>query len=175
MKAGVTIRSEEPGDAAEVFAIHEAAFGGDAEARLVAALRQEGDLALALTAFAESPVGQVVGHVAFPRLLLEGSDVKAVALAPLAIHPDWQNAGIGTALVRTGLGMLRERGEDLVLVRGHLTYYPRFGFSTDAAQRFRTPYDGLGMHALALTERGERASGEIRYPPAFARILGGPS
>jgi putative acetyltransferase len=167
MRAGITIRPEEPDDRDGVFAVHEAAFGGHAEARLVAALRDEGDLALGLTAFADRPVG----HVAFPRLTLEGSDLKAVALAPLAILPAFQNAGIGTALVEAALRMLRERGEDLVLVRGHLTYYPRFGFSTDFASHFRTPYDGPGMHALALTERGQGSSGTIHYPPAFARLL----
>jgi len=167
MRAGITIRPEEPDDRDGVFAVHEAAFGGHAEARLVAALRDEGDLALGLTAFADRPVG----HVAFPRLTIEGSDLKVVALAPLAILPTFQNAGIGTALVEAALRMLRERGEDLVLVRGHLTYYPRFGFSTDFAGRFRTPYDGPGMHALALTERGAAASGVVHYPPAFARLL----
>jgi putative acetyltransferase len=167
VRPGIAIRPEEPGDAEGVFAVHEAAFGGAAEARLVAALREEGDLALGLTAFGDRPVG----HIAFPRLTLEGSDLKAVALAPLAILPAFQNHGIGTALVEAALRMLRERGEDLVLVRGHLTYYPRFGFSTEFASRFRTPYDGPGMHALALSERGQDASGRVHYPPAFARLL----
>lgn len=167
MRAGIVIRPEEPGDHAGIFAVHEAAFGGDAEARLVAALREEGDLALALTAFTDRPVG----HAAFPRLTLKGSDLKVVALAPLAILPGWQNDGIGTALVRTALARLREEGEDLVLVRGHPTYYPRFGFSAAFARRLRTPYDGPAMHAQALSERGEAAEGIVRYPPAFARLL----
>jgi putative acetyltransferase len=114
VRPGIAIRPEEPGDAEGVFAVHEAAFGGAAEARLVAALREEGDLALGLTAFGDRPVG----HIAFPRLTLEGSDLKAVALAPLAILPAFQNHGIGTALVEAALRMLRERGEDLVWCAG---------------------------------------------------------
>ena len=62
-------------------------------------------------------------------------------------------------------------GEDVVLVRGHLAYYPRFGFSVAAAQAFRTPYDGPNMHALALTRAGGRPPGGVSYPPAFAALL----
>lgn len=166
MSAPVVIRLEEAADRDGVRRVHEAAFGGSAEAGLVWALRELGDLALALVAAADAPVG----HAAFPRLAMEGSALRVTALAPLAVLPGWHRRGIGTALVRTALEHLVAMGEDVVLVRGHLAYYPRFGFSVAAAQAFRTPYDGPNMHALALTRRGREAAGRVSYPPAFAAL-----
>jgi putative acetyltransferase len=171
MRDGVVIRLEEDADRPGIRAIHEAAFGGPAEANLVEALREEGDLVLALTAFADRPVG----HIAFPRLTLEGSDLRVVALAPLAVLPGRHRAGIGTGLVRIALETLTARGEDFVLVRGHPPYYARFGFAPEPARRVRTPYDEPALQALALSERGREAAGLVHYPPAFARLLGGRS
>jgi putative acetyltransferase len=164
--APFAIRPEEAGDRAGIRAVHEAAFGGSAEAALVDALREAGDLRLALVAAAaDGPVG----HVAFPRLLIEGG-VRAVALAPLAVLPEWHGRGVGIALVKAALGRLRASGEDLVLVRGHPAYYRRFGFSPDA-RALRTPWDGPYMQALALTPRGREIAGPVAYPPAFAALL----
>jgi putative acetyltransferase len=107
------IRPEEAGDHSGIRAVHRAAFGGPAQAALVDALREAGDLVLALVAAAGGPVG----HVAFPRLTIEGGGARVVALAPLAVLPDWHGCGVGTGLVKAGLNWLREAGEDLVMVR----------------------------------------------------------
>ncbi|HEY8384411.1 MAG TPA: N-acetyltransferase [Microvirga sp.] len=163
----MTIRPERPGDWSGIHAVHAAAFGGTVEADLVDRVRADGDLHLGLVATADG----VIGHAAFPRLALEGSDLRVVALAPLAVRPGLHRAGVGSALVRAALDRLRAEGEDLVLVRGHTTYYPRFGFSTETAQRFNTPFDGPGLHALALSEKGSAASGRITYPRAFSVFL----
>jgi putative acetyltransferase len=166
--APFAIRPEGAGDRAGIRAVHRAAFGGPAEAALVDALREAGDLALALVAVAANGP---VGHAAFPRLAIEGGSVRAVALAPLAVLPEWHGRGVGTGLVEVALGRLRAAGEDLVLVRGHPAYYRRFGFSPEPTQTLRTPWDGPHMQALALTSRGREAAGPVAYPPAFAALL----
>lgn len=168
MKDGVVIRPEIAGDVPGIRAIHEAAFGGTAEANLVEALREEGHLAFALTAFAGKPIG----HIAFPRLTLDGSDLGILALAPLAVLPGWHRDGIGSALVTAALERARAIGADFVFVRGHIAYYPRFGFSRAAIAPFRTPYDDSPvLQGLALTPRGTAAAGVVRYPESFARLL----
>lgn len=158
-----TVRPEEEGDRTGIRAVHETAFGGPLEAALVEAVREAGDLALALVAAAEGPVG----HVAFPRLAVEGGNLRVVALAPLAVLPKWQRQGVGAALVSAALDRLGDAGEDLVLVRGDPAYYGRFGFSPEPMRGLRTPFDGRGMQALALTPRGRATAGRIFYPPAF--------
>lgn len=167
MTGPFAIRPEEAGDHSGIRAVHRAAFGGPAEAALVDALREAGDLVLALVAAAGGPVG----HVAFPRLTIEGGGARVVALAPLAVLPDWHGCGVGTGLVEAGLNWLREAGEDLVMVRGHPAYYRRFGFSPEPLRALRTPWDGPHMQALALTPQGREAAGPVAYPPAFAALL----
>src|SRR5215204_5594172 len=129
----VTIRPETPADAAAVDDVNRLAFGGDAEAALVAALRAGGYARVSLVAEADE---QVVGHVLFSRLPIEagaGVVVEALALAPLAVRPSFQRRGIGTRLVGAGLRACAGQGHRIVVVLGHPEYYPRFGFSAALA------------------------------------------
>ena len=160
------IRFETTSDRDVVRAVLASAFPSAAEADLVDALRAAGDLVLALVAEEED----VVGFVAFSRLVPAQAELRAVALAPIGVVPAHQRTGIGSALVRDGLSRLAEAGEDLVLVLGETRFYERFGFTRDAAARLRTPYDGPHLLAKALTEQGAAARGRVRYAPAFAAL-----
>ena len=55
-------------------------------------------------------------------------------LAPVAVLPEHQRRGIGGRLIRRGLDLLREWGEQIVIVLGHPDYYPRFGFCSEKAR-----------------------------------------
>ena len=160
-----TVRPERAEDASAVRALLEAAFGGTVEADLVERLRADGDLLLALVA----EQTHVVGYVAFSRLVVEdgGHVHPAIALAPLAVAPALRRLGIGTALMRTGLGMFTNAGEVLVFVLGHPAYYARFGFSP--ADGFASPYAGPHFMACRLAPYAPTA-GTVRYPRAFADL-----
>jgi putative acetyltransferase len=160
------IRPETAEDRAAIFAVHEDAFGGTAEAELVDTLRRDGDIILSLVAHADG----VIGHVAFSRLTLPSSPARASALAPLGILKERQHQGIGSSLVREGLGRLTDCGEDLVLVLGEPAYYGRFGFAAEDATGLQTPYDGPYLQAIFLTEEGRHARGPVRYARAFAEL-----
>jgi len=160
------IRFETTSDRDVVRAVLASAFPSAAEADLVDALRAAGDLVLALVAEEED----VVGFVAFSRLMPAQAELRAVALAPIGVVPAHQRTGIGSALVRDGLSRLAKAGEDLVLVLGETRFYERFGFTRDAAARLRTPYDGPHLLAKALTEQGAAARGRVGYAPAFAAL-----
>jgi len=166
MSPGIEIRPETSDDRMPIRAIHDCAFDGTAESSLVDRLREEGDLLLSLVAIADEPVG----HVAFSRLVLPGSPVRASALGPLGVVPDRQRQGIGTALVREGLRRLSASGEDLILVLGDPDYYGRFGFRAEIAVGFKTPYDGPYLQALALSDQGRGAHGPVHYARAFAEL-----
>lgn len=164
--SAVLVRPEEAFDRDAIRAVHAQAFGQAAEADLVDRLREDGDLVLSLVAVRE----RVVGHVAFSRLKLLESPASAVALAPVAVLPAHQRAGVGTALIREGLRGLAAAGEDLVLVLGEPAYYARFGFAAEGARTLSTPYDGPYLQALALSDAGRAAAGAVRYARAFADL-----
>jgi putative acetyltransferase len=166
------IREETPADIEAIREINRLAFGGDAEGRLIDALRASGDVVLSLVAQVD---GEVVGHILFSKLKAEttGGPVKAVALAPMAVTPEFQERGVGTALVERGLALCRERGYTVVVVLGHPDYYPRFGFSPAKGQALQSPYSELGAAYMALElvpGTLEGVSGSVRYPEPFASL-----
>ena len=119
------IRPEQPADFDEIDAVVAAAFKQPDEAELVRKIRTLDTYIPQLTLVAVED-GRIVGHVMHSYALIDGHRVPQ--LAPLAVRPDRQNAGIGDALTRRALELADERGEPLVLVLGHPSYYPRFGF-----------------------------------------------
>ncbi len=163
----MVVRPETEQDHDAVHRVTAAAFMGDAEAQLVQDLRKSGDVVFSLVAEDE---GQVIGHVMFCRLVAEFEDhrIEAAALAPMSVHPDRQFRGVGERLVRAGLKLCEERGVELVVVLGHVSYYPRFGFSAELARKLDAPFSGEGFMALELRPVLP-ADGRVRiaYPAAF--------
>ena len=128
---GVIIRPETPADHPGVRDVVNQAFANDGEdiAGLIDALRAQPDYTPELSLVAELN-GAIIGHIMFTdaRIETESGDVPAKSLGPLAVHPDWQQRGIGTQLGTEGLEACRRLGHRIAVVIGHSTYYPRFGF-----------------------------------------------
>ena len=163
--AQVVIRPERAGDEAAIRQILDDAFEGPVEGELAERLRASGDLVLALVALQGD---MIVGYIAWPRLWIQTprDQYKAIALAPLAVAPATQRAGIGLALVNEGLKQLRALGESIVFVLGDPAYYQRFGFSREAASAYESMYAGTHFMALKLTDT-VHADGRLSYPAAF--------
>ena len=127
--AAVIIRSEEPADRDAIAAVVQAAFGSEAEARLVDAIRASENFVPELSVVAVSG-DRVVGHVMVSHVgLHDGPTVRSVAsLSPLAVAPDLHGRGIGGALVRAVVARSEELGEPMVVLEGAPAYYGRFGF-----------------------------------------------
>lgn len=168
----ITIRPETTADAAEIYAINQQAFDGrDAEPGLVDAIRQSAGFIPEFSLVAEQN-GQLLGHILFSPIYIETetSQVPALSLAPMAVLNDFQNQGIGSALVRHGLEMCKQLGHTIVIVLGHPAYYPRFGFSTALAKNLECPYGDCGDAWMALeltTGALDGICGQVVYPPAF--------
>jgi putative acetyltransferase len=159
------IRYARLADHAAIAEVVEAAFGQSDEARLVERLRAGGDVMFELVAVED---GQVGGHILFSRLWADSQNLYA-ALAPLAVRPDLQRAGVGSALMRASLESAREFGAHGVIVVGHPAYYPRFGFSAEAAAKVTSVYaGGPGFMALALEPAAFDAPLSVIYPDAFS-------
>ncbi|MEU3506763.1 N-acetyltransferase [Streptomyces longwoodensis] len=136
------LREERAGDRQAVRDLHLRAFGdhGLVVADLVDTLRGTVTPEDGLSLVAERD-GQVVGHVMFTRSLLDAPRrlVDVQVLSPLAVTPELHRRGIGSALVRYGLGVLAERGVPLVFLEGDPGYYARFGFVPGGDLGFRKP------------------------------------
>ncbi|HYD36807.1 MAG TPA: N-acetyltransferase [Allosphingosinicella sp.] len=166
----VLVRPEDDGDAGAVRAVHLVAFETEAEADLVARLREEGDSEISLVA---ELAGEIVGHALLSRMDVSGDGraFRALGLGPVAVRPWAQDGGVGTALVRSALAEAQARGEELVFVVGEPDYYYRFGFTSEAAAPFDSPYAGSWFMALWLRrDAAAPASGSAAYAPAFAAL-----
>lgn len=169
MSDNIEIRAEEPGDRDAVRRVNEAAFDTPAEADLVDALRESGEIAPDLCLVAVDH-GTVVGHICFSRARLGEDGPEILALAPMAVDPARQNEGIGSELVREGLLRAEETELPLVVVLGHPDYYPRFGFDPASAYGVVCPYPGVPpeswmAYTLPAYEPGIR--GTVVYAEPF--------
>src|SRR4026209_1026295 len=102
MMMSIHIRPEHSAHHEAIRCVNRLAFGQDEETRLVDALREGGYFRLSLVA---ERAGQGVGHILFSDLpiLTQAATMPALALALVAVLPEFQNQGIGSALVRRGL------------------------------------------------------------------------
>jgi putative acetyltransferase len=166
--AVIMLRDEIAQDHDAVRQVNRLAFGQEAEGRLVDALRTSGCARASLVA---EIGGRVVGHIMFSDLTIvtDTGAVSALALAPLAVLPDWQRLGIGSALVRRGLEICKEIGHRIVVVLGHPEYYPRFGFSAKLAERLQSPFGSGPSHMAMELAPGalDGVVGKLVYSPPF--------
>lgn len=162
------VRPELEEDRIPIGELHRLVFGGHLEADLVDTLRRERRVELSLVAIIG---GQIVGHILFSDLEAEidGRQVKALALAPMAVVPVRQRQGIGARLIGESLTRLERGDYEAVIVLGHESYYPRFGFSAELARKLDSPFKGDAFMALELKQgalQGEQ--GSVTYPAAFS-------
>jgi len=141
----IKIRSGQTTDRGDIAAVQRAAFARDAEANLVSALRHDGLMLVSLVALH----GEIIiGHVMFSTLRVEvsGRELAAASLAPLAIAPDFQRRGCGSALVRAGIELLKAGGCQAVIVLGDPDYYARFGFSASLTRNLNRSVWWAGVY-----------------------------
>lgn len=101
------------------------------------------------------------------------SNLPALALAPMAVRPEYQNQGIGSELVRHGLRQCRDLGHKVIVVVGHPEYYPRFGFSLARAKGLEAPFpvpDEAFLVLELVPDALEGIKGVVNYPPEFADV-----
>jgi putative acetyltransferase len=167
----IIVREEAATDIDAVREINELAFDQPGEAILVDKLRERCADILSLVAVQD---GQVVGHIFFSPVVIEsgtgtGSDMGS-GLGPMAVRPEYQNQGIGTALVREGLARLEGQGCGFVVVLGHPRYYPRFGFVRAGRYGVSCEWD-VPDEVFMIQVFGETIlSGLARYRPEFSDL-----
>lgn len=171
MSAAPALRAEEPADAAALHAVHASAFPTESEARLVDALRANGNAVVSLVAASAS---EIVGHVLFSPVTIEPGPLGArgLGLAPLAVRPAQQRRGIGAALVAAGLDACRKAGIAFVVVLGEPHYYRRFGFRRARSAGLDNEY-GADEEFMLLELQPDAlrgVHGTVRYGTEFAAL-----
>lgn len=165
------IRTEEPQDFPKVYNVNTAAFGTSDEAQLVDRLRSGSTFIkeLSLVAIVDS---KIVGHILFSKVeIIEGENKNdSLALAPMAVLPEFQKYGIGSKLVEAGLSKAKELGHKSVIVLGHEKFYPKFGFTPANKWNIKAPFNipTSSFMGLELEEGAfENVSGVVQYPADF--------
>jgi putative acetyltransferase len=166
------VRAEQDKDWAAVHAVNVSSFETPSEANLVDALREQAQPVVSLVA--EDDSGAIAGHIMFSPVSLPGHPgLKVMGLAPMAVAPEHQRKGIGSALVRAGLEQCRQLGFVAVVVLGHAAYYPRFGFSPSTRFGIGCEYDVpedvfMAMELQPAALRG--ITGTVKYHAAFSDV-----
>jgi len=165
------IRAEKENDRDAVYAVNVLAFETPSEANLVDTLREQAQPIVSLVA---EDNGEIVGHIMFSPVSLSGHpNLKVMGLAPMAVAPEHQRKGIGSALVRAGLEQCKELGFTAVVVIGHPEYYPRFGFSPSSRFGIDSEYEVPEEVFMALELQSGALSGKtgrVKYHAAFSNV-----
>lgn len=169
------IRLETPDDIEAIHAVNAAAFRTDGEAKVVDRLREICHPFISLVAEVN---GKVVGHILFTPVQLNTSKdliLDGMGLAPLAVLPEYQSKGIGSALCESGLEKIRAMGTPFVVVLGHPGYYPHFGFKPAADFGIRSAYPDVPPEAfmIKIYDRDllHGVKGVVQYRPEFDEVI----
>jgi putative acetyltransferase len=166
----VVVRPETPADFDEIAAVVEAALGKPNEVAIVNAIRGS-DGYLPELSFVAVDDGRVIGHTMLSRVGLKGSERLLLQLAPMAVTPERQNQGVGFVLGETALEAADRLREPLVLVVGHATYYPRFGFRPASELGLYPPHRDIPDEAfmvVPLSAYDPAIRGRVLWPPTLA-------
>ncbi len=164
------IRREQSGDVGAIRALTRLAFASakhsdGTEQDIIDRLRTRGKLTCSLVACHD---GNIVGHVAFSPVCIAGTPAAQsewYGLGPVSVAPALQGQGIGKALIKQGLTVLKtHHNAGGCVVLGDPAYYQKFGFTPSITLTF--------PHAPAeyfMTQSFDRdmPSGIVHYDAAF--------
>ena len=177
LRLPIEVRPERPADYEAIGRVVKAAFGGIIEADLVERIRASDRYVPELALVAEEGGDSaIVGHtmLSYATVGVKGEDnVDVLMLTPVAGAPERQRTGIGSALVRRGLELATARREPLVVVQGHPSYYPRFGFERASLHGIEPPSPEIRDEAfmvIRLAAYEDSYRGKIEYQPPFDGI-----
>ena len=166
----VEIRFERPEDTDEVRLLNTKAFGQPIEGRIVDKLRKSCKRILSLVAISNN---KIIGHIMFSPVTIESQEgvIEGMGLAPMAVLPELQNQGIGSKLIEEGLRIIRNTSCPFVVVLGHETYYPRFGFQRASKYGLKSQWEGIPDEAFMVMILHNSVmmgvSGIVRYRNEF--------
>jgi putative acetyltransferase len=163
------IREETPADVEAIREVNIQAFRRKAESRLVDLLRAHNHSLISLVAVCGD---EIAGHVMFSPIAVEKSfeGFRSAGLGPLAVRREFQNNGIGSKLVKSGIEECRRRGYDAIFVLGNPDFWRRFGFAQASNYGLTSEYNAEYSFLVLELKAGTLAktNGLVRYSTEFA-------
>lgn len=167
----MNIRKEQPADHAEIYSVVKKAFDSaeykdGTEQDLVNALRKGSAYIPELSLVAEEN-RKIIGYIMFTKATI--GETEILALAPLAVLPEYQRKGVGTALIREGHRFGKLLGYGYSVVLGSERFYPRAGYLPADAFGITAPFEVPRENYMAcrLDERAAEVRGVVRYAEEF--------
>ena len=149
------IREENESDIADITAVHNQAFNGPDEGKIVRNLRKSNNLTISLVAEAN---GKTIGHIAYSPIYNKNKEIIGIGLAPVAVSPSHQKQGIGSKLIKKGNEIALSKGFKRIFVLGETEYYCRFGFEIAKNYNYFSCFDPEGNHFMVLGEKLKKES-----------------
>lgn len=98
-------------------------------------------------------------------------ETAGLALGPLAVRPDRQRQGVGTALMHAAIDVAVDMGEPFIGLLGDYRYYRRFGFLPAKEHGIESPDPSWGSYFQVKTLPGyQPVAGVFRYPDPFKNL-----
>ncbi|MBE8970732.1 N-acetyltransferase [Nostoc cf. edaphicum LEGE 07299] len=168
----IDIRCETLSDYTAIAEVNTLAFGQKNEAKLIENIRNSNRYISELSLVAEVE-NVVVGHILFSYIDLVGEEtLQVLGLAPLAVSPQFQRQGIGSALIKSGLEIAKAKKEAIVIVLGHPHFYTRFDFQPSVVYEIESPFSVPQEFFMVkpLQNYQKRYKGKVVYPAAFDQV-----
>ena len=168
----IVIRQGQGNDIDTIYSVVKSAFekvehsDGD-EQNLVNRLRNSEAFIPELSLVAELD-DEIVGHILFTKIKI-GENVS-LTLAPVSVIPKYQGKGVGSKLILNGHEIAKSLGFGSVVVLGHPTYYPRFGYVPASKWGIKTPFevpDDCFMALELIEDSLINVSGVVQYAKEF--------
>ena len=165
----LVIRQEREGDSDEIRCVVKAAFDGAEhtdgdEHNLVDRLRDSAEYIPALSLVAEID-NEIVGYAMFSRIFI--GETEAIALAPLAVLPEFQNRGIGRARRKEGHRRTMDSKYPCSVILGYPEYYSKSGYIPAASFGITAPFDVPSQFYMVFPFKAGVPHGTVRYSRAF--------
>ena len=167
----IEISKEEKNDYEEVYNVVKTAFkkakeSDGNEQDLVVNLRNSDNFVPELSLVAKKD-DKIVGYILFTKIQI--GKYEELALAPLAVLPEYQRQGIGSKLIKEGHKIAKEMGYHYVVVLGSDKYYPKFGYEKASKYGIKPPFDvpDENFMAIKLNDLSEEIKGTVKYAKEF--------
>ncbi len=172
----INCRQETAADYQAVFALIERAFENEPmsdhqEQFLVERLRKSDAFVPQLSLVAEMD-DKIIGYILLTKIQIQNKNVHfdSLALAPVAVLPEYQGQGIGGTLIRAAHDQACQLGHGSVVLLGHETYYPKFGYRPAHLFGISLPFEVPKENCMAvelIEGTLDRVSGTVVYPRVF--------